>query len=455
MLLAAVSVAYVMSALDFKAGFILYVVLVGAPLLVYGLFNLTFSIGLMLLAALMVPFAARFTDAPVGVLLDLFVLTGATGVLLRQVRERDWSFARSPLSYMVIIWLYYNVMQVVNPAAESKMTWLYTIRGVAIQLTVFFIGAYAFRHNRQGAFTVVKTIMVFCFLGALYGLKQQLFGFGDAEKSWVMADPERFQLYFRWNRMGVPSFCYDPASFGILMACFAVFCLALIPAAAGRQQKWWLSAMFFCALGAMVCSGDRFAFVLAPLGAIFYAGLFLNWRVLLIGGVFVVLGTGFVLKSTSSGVISRIQSVFKPVHDDPGNEHLKIQPFIRNHALGGGLGSCGVWEKRFNPESELAKFPHESSFVRVGVELGWIGLILYVLLHYVALHTGLYYFIRCRDPLIKALYAGITSWVFMLAVACYFREGIEQLPMNVVYNVLLALLLTLKNFDPAGRGGES
>ena len=37
----------------------------------------------------------------------------------------------------------------------------------------------------------------------------------------------------------------------------------------------------------------------------------------------------------------------------------------------------------------------------------------------------------------------------MLAVACYFQEAILQLPMNVIYNVFLAMLVTLKNFDPA------
>jgi ABC-type sulfate transport system permease subunit len=84
----------------------------------------------------------------------------------------------------------------------------------------------------------------------------------------------------------------------------------------------------------------------------------------------------------------------------------------------------------------------------MGVELGWIGLLLYTLFHYVVLRTGLYYFVRCSDPFIKSLYAAITTWCFMLAVACYFQEAILQLPMNVIYNVFLALLVTLKNFDP-------
>jgi O-antigen ligase len=241
------------------------------------------------------------------------------------------------------------------------------------------------------------------------------------------------------------------------MVCFAVFCGALVAGATKMQHKIILSIMGLMALWATAYTGTRTAFGLVPVGAIFFAGLILSRRVLVIGGILAVLGAGFVLKSTSSGVIYRIQSAFKPSKDDSMNLRLenqkKIQPYIQSHPIGGGLGSCGIWGKRFNPESELAKFPHDSSFVRMGVELGWIGLILYTLFHYVVLRTGLYYFIRCRDPFIKSLYAGITTWLFMLAVACYFQEAILQLPMNVIYNVFLAMLVTLKNFDPAFEKG--
>lgn len=85
----------------------------------------------------------------------------------------------------------------------------------------------------------------------------------------------------------------------------------------------------------------------------------------------------------------------------------------------------------------------------MGVELGWIGLILYSLFHFMVVYTGIYYFFRCTDPLIKAMYAGITTWCFMLVVACYAQEAILQQPMNIIYNIFIAMLLCLKNFDPA------
>ncbi len=453
LLLGTLPVSYLLATLELKLSMVFFLALIGIPLVIFCLFNITFAIGLMLFVSLAIPLALKYTSAPIGTLLDLLILLSTVGILLRQIKERDWAFAKSPLSYMILIWLYYNVMQVLNPEAQSRLAWMYTVRSVAIQQVVFFIGAYAFQHNRAGIMNMLKLIIGMCFVAALYGLKQQFFGFNEQETIWMMADQERYQLYHQWNLVRIPSFCYDPTTFGILMVCFAVFCGALVVGATSRQHKILLAVMGLTALWASAYTGTRTAYGLIPVGAVFFAGLILSKRVLLVGGVLAVLGAGFILKSTSSGVIYRIQSAFKPAQDDSMNLRLsnqkKIQPYIQSHPFGGGLGSCGVWGKRFNPDSELAKFPHDSSFVRMGVELGWIGLILYTLFHYVVLRTGLYYFIRCRDPFIKSLYAAITTWLFMLAVACYFQEAILQLPMNVIYNVLLAMLVTLKQFDTA------
>jgi putative inorganic carbon (hco3(-)) transporter len=453
LLMATLPISYILSRLDFQIGFVLFIVLAGLPLVGFVLFNLVFGMALMLFVALMVVFGAKFTGAPIGTLLDLLILLSSIGILLRQLKERDWSFAKYPLGYVILAWLYFNILQVLNPEAESKMAWLYTIRSVAIQQLVFFIGAYALKNSKAGITMLFKFIIWMCFASAVYGLKQQFIGFSAAEKAWVYADKKRFELYYQWGQMRIPSFCYDPTTFGILMACFSMLCIVLLTGPTNRTQKIWLSIMIICSMLVMAYTGTRTAYVLVPLGGVFFAGMIFNRKVLLVGGLFLLLGAGFIAKSSSSGIVFRIQSAFKPTEDDSMNLRLanqkRIQPYIQSHPMGGGLGSCGQWGERFNPDSELSKFPHDSSFVRMGVELGWIGLILYSLFHYMVLRTGLYYFIRCRDPWIKTVYAAITTWCFMLTVACYAQEAILQLPMNVIYNIFLAILVTLKNFDPA------
>lgn len=452
LLLATVPISYLLAVLDFKISLLAFGVLIGFPLVVLCLFHVPFAIGMMLFVAACVPIAVKFTGAPIGTLLDLLILLSTVGILLRQIQERNWAFMRAPLATMTLIWLYYNVLQVLNPWAESKMAWLYTVRSVAVQQVVFFIALYAYQSNRRAILLILKSLLLLGAVYAVYGLKQEFLGFSEGEKAWIYSNEERFQLVYQWGRLRIMSLCADPTTFGILMACFSMFCVALFIGPTKIWQKALLAVFALCALWAMAYSGTRTAVALVPLGALFYGGLILNRKVLLAGSVLAIIGGLFILKPTSNPVIWRIQSAFKVKTDESMNVRFvnqrRIQPYIQSHPFGGGLGSCGVWGKRFTPNSELANFPHDSSFVRMGVELGWIGLILYTLFHYFVLHTGIYYFIRCRDPFIKSVYAGATTWCFMLTVACYAQEAILQLPMNIIYNILLGILLTLKNFDP-------
>jgi putative inorganic carbon (hco3(-)) transporter len=441
------------SKLPLAASVVMVAALIGLPVIVFCVVDLTFAMGFALLWAVMVVFAGKWTSAPIGTLLDLVILLAGVGLLLRQIRERNWDFIKHPMSYIIMAWLYYNILVALNPIAESTLAWLYTVRSVAIQQIVYFITLYAIHNNYKAGIRLLKFIIWICVFACLYGFKQEFFGFSAQETIWVNSDPKRFQLYYQWGRMRIPGICWDPTTYGILMACFTFLCVALALGPFRRNVKIFFWVFAVLSLWVNVYTGTRTAYVMWPVGAVFYAGLVLNRNVVIISVIALMGFTALMLKSTNNKIIFRIQSSFKPTTDESMvlrlDNQAKIQPFIQSHPFGGGLGCVGVWGRRFNPGSELSKFPPDSSFVRMGVELGWIGLILYTLLHYYALRTGLYYYFRCTDPKIRAIYAGIATWMFMLTVACYVQEAILQQPMNVIYNVMLAILVSLKNFDPA------
>ena len=445
--------------MDLGSSAVLAVSIVGIPLLLYALYDTAFSLMLLLLATFIITFLMRFTAAPVGVVVDFLILVGVASLMLHQFKKKDFTFLRNALSYTILLWLCYNLIQAINPIAASKLAWLYTVRSVALQLFVFFVGAYALQHHRISIDRLILLILALCFITAIYGLKQYFFGLSPAEMAWITADSLRYQLFFQWNLLRIPSLCNDPTTFGILMSVFGIFSLILATA----PQPWWsrilLGFMALFALSGTVISGTRTAAVLIPIGAVFYIGLTMNKKVILAGIIFLLAGTALMVKSTSIGVIYRIQSAFRPSTDSSMTLRLEnqelIQPFIRSHPFGAGLGSSGSWGRRFSPDSWLAGFAHDSSFVRMAVELGWIGLILYTIMHFVVIRTGIYYTIRCKDPLIKSIYAGIATVCFMFAVACYSQEAILQQPNNVIYNILLAILVTLKNHDQAFQPSAS
>ncbi|MFK7908595.1 MAG: O-antigen ligase family protein, partial [Chitinophagales bacterium] len=200
-----------------------------------------------------------------------------------------------------------------------------------------------------------------------------------------------------------------------------------------------------------VYTGTRTAFVLLPAGVCFFVLMTFRKEFLLLGFITLLFGIGLVLKSTSNPIIYRIQSAFKPGEDASMQLRLRnqafIQPFIHRHPMGAGLGSTGLWGQRFTPNSFLAHFAHDSGLVRIAIELGWIGLIVYCISLFVMLKQAAYYYFRVRDPTIKIMYLAIANILFILTLASYPQEAIVQLPTSIVFYICLAALVRLKDFD--------
>jgi putative inorganic carbon (hco3(-)) transporter len=434
-----------------KGGALIVGAVVMLPMIVACMFYHQFGIAFTLLVAFFIQYIGKSTDAPLGTSLDGLLLIMIAGILIGQVMKKDWTFAKDPISTWLLIWIYFNLFQVLNPSQESKMAWLFTVRSLAILNLLYFIACYAFSSLEKIKW-MLNWVVGLATLTALYGIKQEYLGFSNAEKAWVYADPERFQLFFQWGRMRIFSLFNDAMTFGIMMAYMGVFCL--VYATAPLKMKWkvllLLAAMSMFMSSAY--SGTRTSYVLIPMGFVFFAFMTLSKEVVIASSVLIILGMGVMLKSTSNPVIYRIQSAFKPSNDPSVQiryfNQQRIRPYIYSHPIGMGPGSTGLWARRFTPDSFLASFAHDSYYVRLAVEEGWIGLILYMTFFFVVLRRALYFYLRVGDPIIKTLYLSILCALFMLAVANYPQEAIVQLPTSLVVYIFIAAIVRLKDFDP-------
>jgi O-antigen ligase len=95
----------------------------------------------------------------------------------------------------------------------------------------------------------------------------------------------------------------------------------------------------------------------------------------------------------------------------------------------------------------LAKFAHDSYYVRIAVEGGWFGLIIYMIFMFVCVRRTLYFYLRVRDPEIKAILLSLLVAIFLLAVANYPQEAIVQVPTSMAFHVMLAIVVRIKDFD--------
>lgn len=447
----AVVMSIIISSLGIKYGLLVLVVVVGLPMFMFCLVDLPFGLAFILFISFMVNFVKKYVNAPIGIAQDALVFIMFFVIIINQVKERDWSFAKHPVSFWVVIWILYNLIQGINPSAVSQLAWIYTVRSVAGLILLYFVACYAFK-SLKIILNTIKVILVLVFASALYGLKQEWLGFSDSELAWLYSNPHTLELFFQWGRLRIFSFFSDPTTYGILMAYMAVFCSILM---LGPYKIWMKIVSGICVMScllAMAYAGSRTPVVLIPIGVIFYTVLNFRKEIIIAAGVFFVFGTAFMLKSTSNAVIFRIQSAFvlknsQDVVDVRMKNQEKIQPYVQRHPFGGGLGSTGLWGRRFSPGTFLSSFDHDSGFVRLAVEVGWIGLLLYMVFIFQVMRWGIYYYFRVRDPMIKNLYLAINTAFFMLVIASYPQEAILQVPTSIIFYILLAAIVKLKDFD--------
>ncbi len=174
-------------------------------------------------------------------------------------------------------------------------------------------------------------------------------------------------------------------------------------------------------------------------------------KVIIISAILLVLGVVVVYKSPGNATLYRVRSAFTPAKDESMQLRLdnqkNIQPFIQNHPIGGGLGSTGDWGKRFSPNSELSKFPPDSGLIRIAVEQGWIGLLLFSIFTFGVLVLGVRTYLRSKNQQVKTYSLAFLIIVFLLTVANYPQEAIVLLPNSIIYYISVAAMVRLRQID--------
>ena len=433
--------------------------LFGIPMVLYSMLDLRFGVLTVFSFSFFLQGLNKSAGGlPLGVILDVFLLVMLVGLILTKWHNNDLRLAKNPISYAVWAWIAYNCFELFNPMG-SMQAWLFVIRGIAVLMIFYFIMLEAM----NGIAFCQKIINVWIGLSlfaGVYGLFQEFHGLLPFEKEWVHADEFRFKLIYNWGRYRIFSFFSDPAIYGVLMSFSGLLCVTLLTGPFKLGYKVFLAFSGFVMLLAMVYAGTRTAFAMLPAGFIFYSLLTFQKKTLAFTAVIMVAGASIIFSDVRSlgpflttNSLNRIRSAFSP-GDDPSfqvreRSQAFIKPFIQSHPIGAGLGSVGIWGTRFNPGSPLAEFAPDSGYVRVAVELGWIGLIIYCMLFMAILITGIRNYYRMHDPRLKAYMAAILSVVFSLVIGNYPQQVLIQVPTILIFYAIMAMVVRLRELDKA------
>jgi O-antigen ligase len=385
---------------------------------------------------------------PFGTLMDGLQVLLFLGFFIHQKNRPNWEGLKGPVSVLILLWIVFNVIEVANPAAESRVAWVYTIRSVAIVTLTYFVFLFNIR-TVEFIRIILKTWIFLALWAAFYGLKQEYIGFSASEEAYLHSSPDIAGLLFidgHWRKF---SFLSDPVAFSYNMVVASLLCMALLTGPIKLWKKGVLCFCIFIMLWAMLTSGTRGAYVLVPVALLLFAILKFNKTVLRLSIVAAVVIVGLIYVPTSNPTLYRFQSAFKPSDDPSFNvrkaNQKRIQPYIWSHPIGGGLGATGAWGQRFAPNSYLAHFPPDSGYVRVAVELGWLGLLLFSILIFTILKLGITNYYLIHDPELKTYCFAMVLVVFAYNIGNYPQEALVQFPSNIYFYMVTALItITLK-----------
>jgi putative inorganic carbon (HCO3(-)) transporter len=124
-----------------------------------------------------------------------------------------------------------------------------------------------------------------------------------------------------------------------------------------------------------------------------------------------------------------------------------IQPYIRSHPIGGGLGTTGMNGAREHPGHPLANFQPDGTYVTKATETGYIGLALTCILYFMTMRMGIRGFFQARHPQVKVYYSACLSALFSLYLAEYTQPAIGGVCNSLFYFPVIAIMLNLKNID--------
>lgn len=396
----------------------------------------------------------RYIPVTLGLSIDFFLTLTWIAVFFTRFESKNWQDLKNPVLIFALLWTIYCVFEIFNPQVVSYEAWVYAVRSPAFYLIMALSLGLLLLKERKDLFRIVHIWLGFSLIGALYSIKQFIFGLDTAELQWLALNASTHMLF---GNLRVFSFYSDAAQFGSAMAHAGIVAIILSLGKFSWQKRGiYLICSCICLYG-MAISGTRGALFILFAGLFSYFILNKNFKILVIG--ISLSGAAFgLLKFTYIGhsnyQIQRMRSAFNL--QDPSfqvriKNQLKLKEYLDSRPFGGGIGSAGYWGLRFNPDTFLAKTPTDSWYVKIWAETGIVGLAIYlamVLFILVYLGTRLW---KQQDStqtqFLLALFAGLVG----ISVANYGNQVVGQMPTALLFYLSIALIYNFTTPPQAGH----
>lgn len=385
------------------------------------------------------------------VILDILLVYMFITILFSTIRKNNeikLSNALNVLTISYITWIIFILIQLANPGIQQEGITL-GIRSWILATFVLYIITSLLADNPQtlkqgliifGIFTVVA------FLKLLY---QKYRWFDDAETEWLMQ--KSWYTHILSSGIRYFSIFSDAGNFGSHMGIITiVYSIIGIHTREKWLSRFYIAVSVMGALG-LLMSGTRGAIVIPMAGLALYCLLCKNLKVMIISittGALLFAFFAFTDIGDGNSVIRRMRTAFRPTEDGSFNVRVEnrklIADYLENHPWGTGLEE-GVPRVLQTTEGELLRedtIPPDSFYVKIWMQTGRIGLILYIAINiFVLLRCCYIVMFRIKNRILLHTLAALLCGVFGIWVNGYVGEGMGQPPTNFFIVASLAFVL--------------
>ncbi|MBU2465584.1 MAG: O-antigen ligase family protein, partial [Bacteroidetes bacterium] len=378
-------------------------------------------------------------NIPLGLSVDGFLVLTYIAVFFRYFNDGiKWSQLNRDIVYLSIIWFAYSVLQLFNPEALSRTAWFYAMRGISLYMLLLVPLALLIFNRLRFLYGFLYAWGIFSILGTLKGLQQLYLGPDAAEQFWL--DTIGGVTHILFGELRVFSFFSDAGQFGAAQGAAGAVGLLVAMNIKGIHNKVFFVTMGIMGLWGMMISGTRGAMIVPMVAGLTYILHRKNFRVIVIGGLFLALVYAFFAYTyigQGNSQIRRMRTAFRPEQDESYLVRLEnkkiLSGYLASRPFGGGIGSAGDWGKRFSPQGFLAQIATDSWYVQIWAEQGIVGLILHLfILTYILIKGSYIIMFKLKEQelrgIISALMAGFTG----IMGASYGNGVLGQMPTGIL-----------------------
>lgn len=363
----------------------------------------------------------------------------------------EWKRCFHTLSLLSFVWAIYCVFEIMNPTAVME-GWILSrsliINGLIITIITSLLCT---------KYKILKAILfvfsLFTILAILKTLMQKYAGFDFYERRWLNNGGATTHIIHSGIRYF--SFFTDASNMGSNMGgAGLIFGIASLYMK-NKTFKIYYAIVAISSLYAMILSGTRGAIIVPLSGLALYTVVSKQTRSILIGMaslILVYVFFAFTMIGQGNPSIRRMRTAFTPSEDASYivrkenqkrlNEYLKHKPFGEGLGLSGdGLGV--KVSQRFT-----TSIPTDSWYVKIWVETGVVGLILYLGMIFITIGRGTWILMfNIQNPELKGILTGWLCAIFGMFLSAYGNSFWGQFPTMVIAFVGMSIILNGKYFD--------